>query len=146
MLPVSGKRERRKAKRININLEINVRKCSPSGKAAERVEWEDIARLKNISFLGAYFHYAGANPLNTGDVIWMDMVVPVPIDNTIDNATDNATDNAKASESIPLTGFATITRVHVHEENHQKRSGVGVQFLEPLSSDLTHWRTVRHYP
>lgn len=123
---VSGRArtERRRAMRINVNLRIKIAKAAskPSGQLSE--EWVDVAGLKNISHLGAYFEYRGPQRLNFGDILLMDLDVSLPLENK----------DIDSGERLPIGGLASIVRTR--RNSWDASLGVAVRFLEPLSMKL----------
>ena len=107
-----------------MNLDMNLQKCMHwRDVESKKVEWEGIASLKNISYQGAYFEYAGAHTLRKNDVIYLEMTVSVPVV------------SPKVKDSIPLRGFGTVVRVK--KESGTDGLGVGIRFIHPISSKLS---------
>lgn len=110
--------ERRRTKRVEVDLKIVVQKCVSAKDMHDLVLWTDSADLKNVSFLGAYFVYHGSRDIVPEDIMTLDMDVLVQ-NNTLPEG-----------ESLPLSGFAKVVRV---QEKNKIGIGVGVEFLQPLS-------------
>lgn len=116
-----GSAERRQAKRINVDLRVKIAKAVLAKGDRWDVAWIDVANMKNISHLGAYFEYRGSEQLNRGDVLRIDLDVSFPF----------AIKDMDESERLPMGGLASIVRT---QQNSLDASvGVGVKFLEPLS-------------
>lgn len=113
--------ERRQTKRINVDLQIKIAKPVPAKGYRWGMEWVDVADLKNISHLGAYFEYRGREQLNRDDVLRIDLDVSFPFQDK----------GITVSEHLPLGGLATIVRTQWNPQDASM--GVGVRFLEPLS-------------
>lgn len=112
--------EKRRAKRINVSLQIQIEQVSLGG-LPDPMKWEDMASLKNISHLGAYFECEDCEQLKSGDILGINLDVNFPVKRNC----------IRISEQLPLKGLARIVRT----ERLQRGStlGIGVQFLEPLS-------------
>ena len=119
-----GGTERRRAKRINVNLRIKIAKAvsKTSGRWGE--QWGEVASLKNISHVGAYFEYRGPEQLNPGDILSMDLDVSLPFENK----------GVDSGERLPMGGLARIVRTRPNPIDAS--IGVGVGFIEPLSMKL----------
>jgi PilZ domain len=113
--------DKRKAKRINVDLKVKIEKSLPSGGSHQDMKWADTASLKNISYLGAYFEYGGFEQLFPGDILGIRLDVQFPLESN----------RLSVIEQLPLDGFAKVVRtVPDHEAG---MFGVGVEFLKPLS-------------
>jgi hypothetical protein len=121
MVNETGGAERRKAKRINVNLQVKIAKAIPAKGDPWGMEWVDVADLKNISYSGAYFEYRGRKQLSRDDVLRVNLDVSFPFEN----------EDISVSERLPLSGLASI--VHTQRNPQGSSLGVGVKFLEPLS-------------
>lgn len=124
MLDRRGRTERRRAKRITVDLRIRIAKALSKTPGRWSEQWGDMAGLINISHLGAYFEYRGPERLNPGDILRMDLDVSLPFENK----------GVDSGERLPMGGLAIIVRTR---KNPQDGSlGVGVGFIEPLSMKL----------
>jgi hypothetical protein len=112
--------ERRRAKRINVTLQIKIVKAVHAKGDPLGMEWVDMGDLKNISHLGAYFIYRGRKQLNHADVLRINLDVSFPF----------GSNEITVSERLPLGGLATIVRTQPNPRDASV--GVGVKFLEPL--------------
>ena len=123
MVDRSLRTERRRTKRITVNLRVKI--AAPVSSTRERFEkWEDVARLKNISHLGAYFEYRGPRQLNPGEILRMDLDVCLSFENR----------DMDSGERLPMGGLAGIVRTRI--DTADGSIGVGVGFIEPLSMKL----------
>lgn len=121
MINGTASAERRRTKRVNVNLQVRIAKAVPAKEDLWDLEWFDVADLKNISHLGAYFEYRGSEQLNLNDVLRISMDVSYPVEYK----------DTDLSERLPLGGLASIVRT---QKNPMDTSiGIGVKFLEPLS-------------
>ncbi|MDR3566872.1 MAG: PilZ domain-containing protein [Syntrophobacteraceae bacterium] len=123
MVDGSDRAERRRAKRINVNLRIKIARAvsKTPGRCGE--QWGDVARLKNISHLGAYFEYQGSQRLNPGSILRVDLDVSLSFENK----------DMDSGENLPMGGLAAIVRTLNPSDG---LLGVGVKFIEPLSMKL----------
>ncbi|MGC8491450.1 MAG: PilZ domain-containing protein [Syntrophobacteraceae bacterium] len=118
------KSERRRAKRISVNLGIKITKAASTKHGRGKRERGDLANLINISHLGAYFEYRGAERLHPGDTLLMDLDVSPPLE----------IKDMDSGERLPMGGLASIVRTRHNQWDASL--GVGVRFLEPLSMKL----------
>ncbi len=116
--------ERRRARRIKVELGIKIAKTLSKSKGAREEEWVEMASLINISHLGAYFEYGGPKRLDPGDILRIELDVSLPFENR----------DMDSGERLPMGGLAAI--VHSRPGASGASMGVGVGFLEPLSMKL----------
>ena len=116
--------EKRRAKRITVNLRIKIAKavCTTPGRWCE--QWGDVASLININHLGACFDYRGPRRLSPGDILRVDLDVNLSFENK----------DMDSGENLPLGGLAGIVRTWRNPRDGSL--GVGVRFIEPLSMKL----------
>lgn len=111
--------EKRKAKRIDLALTVEIKKLSSLDTPEENVQWCDKAILKNISFLGAYLWYDGQHTLEPGALLSIGMEVRVPME------------SSHTFDCLALEGYACVVRVH--KEYGEKNLGIGLKFMENLT-------------
>jgi hypothetical protein len=124
MLNGKETKERRMARRIKVEMRIRI------AKAVSELRWDwsrqrgEEANLVNISHLGAYFEYQGAQCLAPGDIIRLDLDISLPFEHK----------DMDSGERLPLGGLAGV--VHIGQSRCGTCYGVGVGFLEPLAMKL----------
>jgi hypothetical protein len=119
-----GKNERRRTRRIRVDLRIKIAGAVYKSEGFWSEQWADVAGLKDISHLGAYFECRGTRQLKLGDILRIDLDVSLPMENR----------DMDSGERLPMGGLAAVVRTRPLAP--EASIEVAVRFLEPLSMKL----------